>query len=128
MLHFYDRATIARALTLDLDPKLHALLTERINALGDELIDWTECLVVQPGDTEDDIIRHVGFSPLVEPIDGIRSGEAGFTPFWDYLADHGGYFELIVTFGSTFAYIVFVQDTEGVPTDLLDLCRIYART
>lgn len=30
MLYFYDRASFARALSLDLDPRLHALLAERI--------------------------------------------------------------------------------------------------
>lgn len=128
MLHFYDRATIARARSLDLDPKLHALLAERSNRLGEDLIDWTEYLVVEPGDTEGDIVRHVGFSPLIEPIDGARFGATTFSPYWDYLADHDGWFELIFTFGSTFAYILFVQDTDDVPADLLDLCRVYAST
>jgi hypothetical protein len=128
MLHFYDRATIARARSLDLDPKLHALLAERINGLGEGLIDWTEYLVVQPGDTEGDIVRHVGFSPLIEPIDGARFRATTFSPSWDYIADHAGWFELIFTFGSTFAYVLFVQDADGVPADLLDLCRVYAPT
>lgn len=87
MLHFYDRATIARALML---PNLPAPLRERMTALSDDLIDWTEYLVIEPSDTEKDIIRHVGFSPLVEPIDGARYGTPGFHPHWDWLADHGG--------------------------------------
>lgn len=126
MLHFYDRATIAHALTLDLEPKLHTLLDERINAPGFDLIDWTEYLVVQAGNTEDDIIRCVGFSPLVEPIDGARFGGAGFSPYWDYLADHDGWFELIVAFGSTFAYILLVEDVDGVLPDLRVMCRNYS--
>ena len=79
MLHLYDRATMAHALTLDLDPQLHRLLAERIAALGEELIDCTEYLIVELGDTEADIVRHIGFSPLVEPIDGARFGEPGET-------------------------------------------------
>ena len=123
MLHFYDRAGFARALTLNLDPTLHRLLAERIGALTENLIDYTEYLVVQPGDTEDDIVRHIGFSPLIEPIDGIRYGQLGFTPYWDWLADRGGWFEMIVTFGSAFAYILLIEDKEGVLTDLRRLCR-----
>jgi hypothetical protein len=110
MLHLYDRATMAHALTLDLDPRLHILLKERIGALGEDLIDQTEFLVVEPCDTEEDIVHHVGFSPLVEPIDGIRFGETGFNPHWDLLADRGGWFELIETFGSTFGYILLIAD------------------
>jgi hypothetical protein len=127
MLHLYNRATMAYALTLNLHPQLHVLLSRRIAALGEELIDWTEYLIIQPGDTEADIVRHVGFSPLVAPIDGARFGGAGFHPHWDYLADVGGWFELIETFGSTFAYVLLIQNAEGVPRDLLALCRRYTQ-
>jgi len=126
MLHLYDRATMAHALTLDLEPRLHALLSKRIAALNDDLIDYTEYLVVEPGDTEADIIRHVGFSPLIEPIDGIRFGQSGFQPHWDLLVDHGGWFELIETFGSAFAYVLLIQDAEGGVAALRQLCRRHA--
>lgn len=126
MLHFYDRAGFARALTLDLDTNLHRILAERIGALTEELIDYTEYLVVQSGDTEADIIRHIGLSPLIEPMKGTRYGELGFRPSWDWLEVHCGWFELIFTFGSDFAYVVFVENREGVPHDLLTLCQVYA--
>lgn len=126
MLHFYDRATMAHALTLDLDPKLHRLLSDRIGALGEDLIDYTEYLVVRPGDTEDNIVSHIGLSPLIEPIDGARFGEPGFEPGWDWLATHDGWFEMVVTFGSTFAYVLFIQDVDGVSPELRRLCRLYA--
>jgi hypothetical protein len=128
MLHLYDRATMAHALTLNLDPTLLRLLGDRIAALGEELIDWTEYLVVEAGDTEADIVRHIGFSPLVEPIDGRRFGEPGFHEHWDVMADRGGWFEMIVTFGSTFAYVLLIADVAGVPSDVRTLCRRYAST
>lgn len=126
MLYLYDRATMAHALTLDLDPRLHRLLTDRVAALGEDLADWTEYLVVEPGDSEADIVRHVGFSPFVEPFDGIRFGQPGFHAHWDWLAQHDGWFELIQTFGSTFAYVLLIADAEGVPPELLSLCTFYA--
>lgn len=128
MLHFYDRATMAHALTLDLEPTLRRLLHERIAALGDDLIDWTEYLVVEPGDTEADIIRHIGFSPLVEPIDGIRFGQQGFHPFWNWMADHHGWFEMIVTFGSTFAHVILIQASPDIMPSLVDMCERFAIT
>lgn len=94
MIHIYDRVGMARALTLDLQPRLRELLAERIAVLDTEygdLTDWTEILVVEPADTDKDIIRHIGFSPLVEPIDGARFGEQRFRPHWDWLVDLGGY-------------------------------------
>lgn len=109
MLHLYDRATMAGALKMDLELRLKALLTARIEALSPELIDWTEYLVVEAGDTEADIIAAMGFSPVVDPIDGRRVGESGFCPGWDLLTGHDGWFEIIYTFGSTFACILFVE-------------------
>ena len=129
MIHLYDRATMARALTSNLDPRLETLLQQRIDALTIGPFDLTadtEFVIVQPGDTEDDIQRTVGFSPLVEPIDGIRFGDPGFHPFWDWLADHGGWFEMIVTFGSTFAYVLLIQDADDTQPELLSLCRAFA--
>ena len=129
MIHLYDRAAIERAAILDLNPVLKRLLTERIAALNTafgDLTDWTEFLVVEPGDSEDDIIRHIGFSPLVEPIEGARYGRPGFAPGWDFLSNRGGWFEMIVTFGSAFAYVLLIADRAGVPSDLLDMCREHA--
>lgn len=126
MLHFYDRAGFARALTLDLGTNLNRLLARRIGALTEELIDYTEYLVVQPGDTEADITRHIGLSPLIEPMDGIRFGKPGFRPHWDRLAEHDGWFEMIKTFGSTFAYVLFIENSGGMTEPLLSMCRRFA--
>ena len=122
MLHFYDRATMAHALTLDLEPTLKALLHARIEGLKPDLIDYTEYLVIEPGDAEEDIMRHVGFSPLVNPIDGVRFGEPGWHPFHDWLGKHDGWCEMIVTFGGTFAYILLIADKHGILPCLRSLC------
>lgn len=131
MIHLHDRAGMARALTLDLDPALSALLKLHVDHLTSgehDLTDQTEFLVVQPGDSEAEIVRHVGFSPLVEPIDGARFPDAAFQPHWDWLARRpGGWFEMIYTLGSTFAYILLIQEIDGVLPDLLTLCRRFAR-
>lgn len=129
MLHLYDKATMARALTLDLDPQLHALLTARFAGLVTadyDLTDWTEYLVIDVGDQEDDITRHIGLSPLIEPIDRIRFGSEGFYAFWDWLIDHDGWFEMAVSFGSSFAYILFIRDDDAITPELMALCRQFA--
>jgi len=129
MIHLYGRATMAQALTLDLEPRLRELLAERIAGLQSEYGDLTDCtefLIVEPGDVEDDLVRHVGFSPLVDPIDGHRWPDPRFQPGWDYLACRGGWFELIVTFGSTFAYVILIANRPGLDPRLVQLCREYA--
>jgi len=128
MITPFDRASMERALTLDLDPTLHVLLKARIGALVTDHHDLTECtefVVVEPGDREEDIVREVGFSPLVEPIDGARFGGKAFHPYWDWLAKHEGWFEL-VEFGGGFAYVLFIKDDDRVDPQLLALCRRYA--
>lgn len=126
MIHLYDRATMAQAMTLNLEPRLRALLAERVAALDTEygdLTEYTEFLIVEPGDTEADVVRHLGFSPLVDPIDGHRWPDSRFEPGWSFLADRGGWFELVFTFGSTFAYLLFVRDAAG---ELTSMCRSLA--
>lgn len=109
MLSLYDRQTMAHALSLPIDPKLHALLIDRISQLTPELIEMTHYLVVEAGDTEADLVRELGFCPI-EVVDGV--------PALDWLHDHGGWFECIQTVGdSGFAYHLFVEDGEGaLPT------------
>lgn len=130
MLHIYDAVTMDAALASDLTPELHALLSARkaalITPLGD-LTDDTVFLVIEAGDTETAIIEHIGQSPLVEPMDGIRFGQPGFRPHWSWLERHEcGWFEMILTYGSTFANILLIQDVAGVLPELRAMCRRYA--
>lgn len=126
MLHACDRATFAHLLTLDLDPTLRRLLSERIAALSDDLLDQTEIVVIEPNDTEEDLVRIIGLSPLVEPINGARHGEEGFWPYWDWLSEHDGWFEMVITFGSAFALILFIANEAERPSSLVKLCRSQA--
>jgi hypothetical protein len=123
MIHVFDRATMAHALTLDLEPHLHTLLADRIGKLTEDLIDYTEFLIIEAEDTETEVVQAIGFSPLVEPIDGARFGEPGFEPGWDWLQEHDGWFEMIVTAGSTFAYVLLIDVANGT---FNALCRLYA--
>lgn len=125
MLLLSGRAAIERALTTDMDAKLRLLLAERLEGLTDEVLDCTDYLIVEPGDTEEDIMCHVGFSPLIEPINGARFGEAGFHPHWDYLADRGGWFELIVSVNANFAYVLLIADADGTLAPLRAMCSLY---
>ena len=127
MITIYDRAAMAAVPALNLDPQLAGLLMDRIAHLPPDLVDWTEFVAIEPDDTEADIAREVGFSPLIEPIDGARFGGAGFNPFWDYLSYRDGWWEMIVTFGSTFATVLLVPDAIGVLPELRAMCCRYSR-
>ncbi|QYE35130.1 hypothetical protein KZX46_20860 [Polymorphobacter sp. PAMC 29334] len=128
MLSLHDPASTDDALRSPIDPTLRALLTARVASLQTNgLADMTHFLVVQPGDTEAMIVDEIGFSPLVNVFDGIRCGVDGFHPFWDWLRDVGGWFEMIVAVGNGgFAFVLLIQDADGVDAELLNLCRTHA--
>lgn len=125
MLSFDTQASLLEALTLPLDPTLHDLLAARItDAIHRGLGDMTHIIVVQPGDTEADIIDAIGFSPLVHRTYGTRYRETDHQPDCDWRQEHVGWTELLyIVDGSSFACTLLIQEAEGVPPELLALCR-----
>ena len=128
MLSLPDAAAIRAALNQPLEPRLVAILADELaTAEACELENLTYILVIQPGDTEEAIKREIGWSPLVNPIDEVRFGTAGFVPYWVALEDLGGWYQLIHAIGNDgFAFILLIEDAAGTPADLLAMCRHYA--
>ncbi len=129
MLIIHDRASLAHVLALDLDPQLRQLLERRLAAMvtpyGD-LTDATEFCLISANDLEAEVEEELGFSPLVEPITGARFGSEGFEPYWDHLVRHDGWFELAISYGSTFASVLLIQDGGGAMSDLRAMCEAFA--
>lgn len=126
MQSYDNRARLEGALHLPLEPRLHRLLTDRVDQYRSaSVLDMTHLLVIEPGDTEATIIEAIGFSPLID-LDGTHYPSAEF--HWNgSIWRHDGWFELIVTVGNSgFAFVIFIQDAAVVIPELLDLCRIYA--
>lgn len=129
MILIFDRASAAAVSARNLDPPMRAALEAELALLtaGEhDLTDWTDIALVQPGDTEADIRREVGFSPFVDPISNVRFGQPGFVSGWDHLSMYGGVLRFVFTFGSTHATILLVPDADGILPELLTLCRHYA--
>lgn len=119
MIDMPDLDAILAALSTPLPPDLRELIASRLqDAYACDLANLTHILVIQSGDTEDQIIDAIGFSPLVSRMEGNR-----LQPDWDYLEQHPGWHELIYTVGNSgFAFIVFVERADGILPDLLSLC------
>ncbi len=128
MLSLYDKASIAAAMGQSIDPALRALLETRLDqAAKADLLDLTQILVIQPGDSEALIIAEIGFSPMAEPLDGICFGTAGFYPHWAWLHDRGGWYEMILTVGDTgFAVLLFIEKAASAIPELIAMCAHYA--
>jgi hypothetical protein len=128
MISLSTRASLEAALTLDLEPKLQHLLVDRIKDTASlDLLDLTHIVVVEPGESEEDLQEEISLSPTINPIDGERYPSAQFQVWWDWLERHDGYWEMIITVADTgFAYLLFVPDADNTDPKLRDLCRTYA--
>jgi hypothetical protein len=128
MLSLHDKASMETALASSLAPRLHQLLADRIHdAAKTDLLALTHLLVVGSGDCEHTIAEEICLTPLTNPSDGERFGSHNFVPWWDWLQQHDGWFEMIITVGNSgFAFILLIEDTDGVQPELLSLCRTYA--
>jgi hypothetical protein len=123
VLNLPDRASQLAVLDQPLEPDLHALIKGRVqDALKLGFADLTHIVVVEPYDTEADLIEALGFSPLASRLDGVP-----LQPDWDWLERHEAYWELVYTVSNDgFAFPVLVQDAPGVLPALLALCRAVA--
>lgn len=119
MIDMPDLDAILAAVCRPLQPDLHDLIASRLqDAFACGLADLTHILVIQPGDTEAQIIDAIGFSPLMSRMDGNR-----LQSDWDYIEPHPGWWELIYTVGNSgFAFLVLVERADGVLPELLALC------
>ena len=121
MIDLPTSASQLAALKGPLPDGLKPLLCRCIRHAADQgLADLTHILVVEPGDTEADIIDAIGFTPLASRIDRILG-----QPDWDAISlEHHGWYRLVYLVGdSGFAFLVFVQDAPGVLPELLALCE-----
>ena len=108
------------------DPNLRSLVQGHLTTAKENgLQDLTCIAVVEPHDSEAATVRELGFSPLANPLSETRFGDPDFTPAWDWLEVHRGWYELIFTVGDDgFAYIIFVPSA-AQESDLIRMCDHY---
>jgi hypothetical protein len=127
MFSIRSSVTMADALDSPLDPKLKCLLRERRDQLAEyELSDVASFLIVQVGDGIDAIEAELGLPIMTNVVDGARYGDPDFEPSWEYIVDHGGWFEAVYILSDDgFGHVLLIEDCDGVDADLLALCREY---
>ena len=106
MLSLKDRDAVTAALTdPTLDPTLRALIGLRVWQVDTDrrepLSDVLQIVVVQPGDTSEAIHEAVGY-----PITWDQAEQPGF----EWMNDHGSWFELAYVLTDEFGMLVFVAD------------------
>lgn len=118
MMSLTDRDSVTAALTdQGLDPDLRALIglrawqldTDRDRPLG-EIVQF---IVVQPGDTPEVIHEALGF-----PI----TWEQAEQPRFEWMEDHGSWFEIAYVLTDDFGVLVFVADDPGTEFGIHFMC------
>jgi hypothetical protein len=128
MIVITDEPTFTSALASVVDPRLGKLLRTRLKLYrAGCLLDLTMLVVLEPGDTAEDIQRETGLNPLVSPLDGTRYGDTGFEQYCDWLSFSDGHFEWITCAGDTgYATILLVPDRPDVDAELIAMLHEYA--
>jgi len=119
VLKLTDRAAITATLTdPTIDPELRALIGLRAWQLDDvrhqPLGETVQFVVVQPGDTPEVIHEAVGF-----PITWDQADQPG----WEWMEDHGRWFELAYVLTDDLGMVIFVQDAPGIDATLRFNCH-----
>lgn len=113
------------------DPELRHLIEKTVRDLSEDYpYDPDELgyfLIVQPGDCLDTLSGQIGFPIMVNRFSGIKFGHAGFTPSFELVDEHAGYYEMVFIISDDgFGVEVFIPKTKGVDPDLLAMCKRYA--
>lgn len=128
MISIRDSQTMEFALSCPLDPFLKQLLLKRLDMLCEfsdfNLSELAHFVIVEPGDTLATIEAELGFSPFVNFVDGARYPDPDFTPNWEWLIDHGQWFELVFALSdSGFGINLLVPNRPDVDAMLLALLK-----
>ncbi len=131
MLILHDPAATSQVT----DPSIHELVSLRFRQiLAGEPYDYDRhgyMVIVESGDTVAQLEQAVGLPILHDLFDDLPYGDPDFTPCFDILEEHiyeqHRIYEMVfISNDDGFATTVLVQATEGIPGDLLALCRSFA--
>ena len=120
MINLPDFDSQRTILNQPIDAELREPLRQCLElAYANGVADLTHILVLEPGDTEADIVEAIGFSPLLSRIDGIP-GQLDA----DLIAEHADWWQLTYCVGNSgFAYILFASKAYGILPELQVMCQ-----
>ncbi len=124
----------AADVALIVDPAMQALVDLRFRQLNSpDALDApdAELIVVEGGDAVSEIEAAVGLPILHGLFDDLPFGHPDFSPYFDILEEHINgntriYEMVCIGNDDGAATAIFVADSEGIPSDLLALCRSFA--
>ena len=113
------------------NPQIRALVSLRFSqVLNGEPYDYDRhgyLVVVEPGDTVEQLEQETGCGITRDVFDETRYGEADFAPSFELLEEHDACYEMHFDLNDDgFGVTLFIPKEEGIPGDLLALCASYA--
>lgn len=131
MISIRSTADMARALASQIDADLKRLLALRRDQLlacdGHDLGELAHVVVVEPADTLPAIEGVAGVPLATNLVDGSKYGDPDFTTNFEYVAQHGQWFEAVMILSDDgFGIVLLVPDQPGIDTTLLGLIRSHA--
>jgi hypothetical protein len=126
MLAIRDQASAAQIGDLE----IRQLVEQRIHDLSVEPYDPDVLgyfLVIEPSDSLEEINGQLGFPILCNRFSGIRFGDAGFTPSFEFVEEYAGCYDAVFILSDDgFGVEVFIPKAEGIDPGLLAMCASYA--
>lgn len=84
-------------------------------------------ILVEPGDTDEKLAAETGYAITKDIINDSQYGDSDFSPNFEYLEDHGSFYEVVyVLTDSGFTLVFIIPKAAGVESTLLELCAEYA--
>ena len=121
-----------KAITDITDPVLRQLIERRIQEIS-EYCPWDAdelgpMIVVEPGDTADDLQAIMNFSILKGIFDDSRFGDEEFAPSFEFAEAHGDHlYELVyIVSDGGYGYDIFIVNRPGIDPTILAFCQTYA--
>ena len=106
------------------DHDILRLVKLRHGQLGDEM--FCSVIIVEAGDTVEDIEKEIGFSILTNLFDDVRFPDPDFMPSCEALEDHGNFYEILFLFSDGDDAIEIFIPKVGVDPLLLSMCSQFA--
>ena len=106
------------------DPDILKLVKLRHDQLGDEM--FGSVIIVEIGDTVEDIKNEIGFCILTNLFDDISYPDPDFVPSCEALEDHGDFYEMLFILGDGDEAVEIFIPKHGVDNELLAMCSQFA--
>ncbi len=114
------------------DRSLRQLIERRIQEIS-ECCPWDAdelgpMIVIEPGDTADDLHAIMNFSILEGIFDDSRFGDEEFSPSFEFAEVHGDHlYELVyIVSDGGYGFDIFIVNRPGIDPTILAFCQTYA--